>query len=223
MNSTSAPATPVSSRLLFEFERLLETNFGLQTMRGTAHPTLNEWSPTADIHETDEALSFAVELPGIAPDQVQVTAEENVLTVRATRSPRHEGKLGARFHLIERHDGTFVRHFQLPRQRQRVDDHRRVCKRIARAPHTEGGAPAGDGDQGEDHSGSCRERIGCDAARRGSRRAETRGVDSERLEQDSPCWGILVASRDSGRPVPRPVRPAPTLLSSRRFNAANTQ
>ncbi len=114
MNSTSAPATPVSSRLLFEFERLLETNFGLQTMRGTAHPTLNEWSPAADIHETDEALSFAVELPGIAPDQVQVTAEENVLTVRATRSPRHEGKLGARFHLIERHDGTFVRHFQLP-------------------------------------------------------------------------------------------------------------
>ncbi len=114
MNSTSVPATPVSSRLLFEFERLLETNFGLQTMRGTAHPALNEWSPTADIHETDEALSFAVELPGIAPDQVQVTAEENVLTVRATRSPRHEGKLGARFHLIERHDGTFVRHFQLP-------------------------------------------------------------------------------------------------------------
>ena len=114
MNSTSLPTTPVSSRLLFEFERLLETNFGLQTIRGTAHPALNEWSPMADIHETEVALNFSVELPGIAPDQVQVTAEENVLTIRGTRSPRHEGKIGARFHLIERHDGTFVRRFQLP-------------------------------------------------------------------------------------------------------------
>ena len=114
MNTTSSPTMPASSRLLFEFERLLETNFGLQTIRGDAHPTLNEWSPTADIHETEAALNFAVELPGIASDQVQVTAEENVLTIRGTRSPRHEGKIGARFHLIERHDGTFVRRFQLP-------------------------------------------------------------------------------------------------------------
>ena len=105
---------PASSRLLLEFERLLETNFGLQTMRGNTQTALNEWSPAADIHETEEALTFAVELPGIAPDQVQVTAEENVLTIRGTRSPRHEGKIGARFHLIERHDGTFVRRFQLP-------------------------------------------------------------------------------------------------------------
>jgi HSP20 family protein len=114
MNTTSLPAMPTSSRLLLEFERLLETNFGLQAMKGNARTALNEWSPTADIHETEEALTFAVELPGIAPEQVQVTAEENVLTIRGTPSPRHEGKIGARFHLIERHDGTFVRHFQLP-------------------------------------------------------------------------------------------------------------
>lgn len=37
-----------------------------------------------------------------------------MLTIRGTRSPQHEGKIGARFHLIERHDGTFVRRFQLP-------------------------------------------------------------------------------------------------------------
>ncbi len=114
MNSTSLPTMPGSSRLLFDFERLLETNVGLQTMRGNARPALNEWSPTTDIHETEAALNFAVELPGIALDQVQVTAEENMLTIRGTRSPRHEGKIGARFHLIERHDGTFVRRFQLP-------------------------------------------------------------------------------------------------------------
>jgi HSP20 family protein len=113
MNTTSLPRMP-ASRLFLEFERLLDVNFGLQTMKGNAQAALNEWSPAADIHETEEALTFTVELPGIAPDQVQVTAEENVLTIRGTRSPRHEGKIDARFSLIERHDGTFVRRFQLP-------------------------------------------------------------------------------------------------------------
>ena len=113
MNNTSSPTMP-ASRLLLEFERLLDVSLGLQTKQGNAHAALNEWSPAADIHETEEALTFALELPGIAPDQVQVTAEENVLTIRGTRSARHAGKVDARFHLIERHDGAFVRRFQLP-------------------------------------------------------------------------------------------------------------
>jgi HSP20 family protein len=113
MNTTSLETMP-ASRLLLEFERLFDVNLGLQTVKGNAQTALNEWSPAADIHETEEAMTFAVELPGIAPDQVQVTAEENVLTIRASRSPRYEGKVDARFHLIERHDGTFVRRFKLP-------------------------------------------------------------------------------------------------------------
>lgn len=113
MNTTSVSTMPVS-RLLLELERLLDVNFGLHTIKGSAHAALNERSPTADIHETEEALTFTVELPGIAPDQVQVTAEENVLTIRATRSTLDAGITDARFHLIERHDGAFVRRFQLP-------------------------------------------------------------------------------------------------------------
>ena len=113
MNTTSLPTMP-ASRLLLEFQRMLDGNTGLQTVKGNAQTALNEWSPAADIHETDEALTFAVELPGIAPDQVQVTTEENVLTIRGTRSALHAGEIDARFHLIERHDGAFVRRFQLP-------------------------------------------------------------------------------------------------------------
>jgi HSP20 family protein len=113
MNNTSSPTIP-ASRLLLEFERLLDVNFGLQTIKGNAQSALNEWSPAADIHETEEALTFAIELPGITPDQVQVTAEENVLTIRGMRPARHTGKVDERFHLIERHDGAFIRRFQLP-------------------------------------------------------------------------------------------------------------
>jgi HSP20 family protein len=113
MNTSSLPTMP-TSRLLLEFERMLGVNFRLHTIAGNAHAALNEWSPAADIHETEDALTFTVELPGIAADQVQVTAEENVLTIRATRSQPDVEKIDARFHLIERHDGAFVRRFQLP-------------------------------------------------------------------------------------------------------------
>jgi HSP20 family protein len=113
MNTTSLPTMP-ASRLLLEFERMLDVRLGLQPIKGNTPAALNEWSPAADIHETEEALTFTVELPGIAADQVHVTAEENVLTIRGTRSAPHYGKSDARFHLIERHDGAFVRRFQLP-------------------------------------------------------------------------------------------------------------
>ena len=36
MNNTSSPTIPVS-RLLLEFERLLDVNFGFQTIKGNAH------------------------------------------------------------------------------------------------------------------------------------------------------------------------------------------
>ena len=58
------PTIP-ASRLFLEFERMLDVNFGLQTIKGNAHAALNEWSPAADIHETEEALTFTVELPGL--------------------------------------------------------------------------------------------------------------------------------------------------------------
>ena len=112
MNNTSFPTMP-ASRLLLEFERLLDVSVGQPHIKGSA-TALNEWSPAADIHETADALTFAVELPGIAPDQVQVTTDEDVLTIRGTRSAPHAAEIGARFHLIERHAGAFVRRFQLP-------------------------------------------------------------------------------------------------------------
>jgi len=113
MNTSSLPTMP-TSRLLLEFERMLGVNFRLHTITGNAQAALNEWSPTADIHETEDALTFIVELPGIAADHVQVTAEENVLTIRATRSASDAERIDARFHLVERHDAAFVRRFQLP-------------------------------------------------------------------------------------------------------------
>lgn len=96
-----------------QVDRLFEDTFG----RGQAGG--NEWIPAVDIHETDQELTFAVELPGIKPEDVEVTAVDGVLTIHGERN--EEGREGEewRYHLVERNYGSFMRRFQLP---QGVDD-----------------------------------------------------------------------------------------------------
>jgi HSP20 family protein len=90
-----------------EIDRLFEDTFA----RGQAR---SEWSPAVDIRETDEELTFEVELPGIRLEDVEVTAENGILTVHGQRAQeRTEGDEG-RYHLVERAYGSFMRRFQLP-------------------------------------------------------------------------------------------------------------
>jgi HSP20 family protein len=91
-----------------EIDRLFENTF----TRGQAGPS--EWSPAVDIRETDRELTFAVELPGIKPEDVEVTAEDGVLTIRGERTEERKEGEESRYDLIERNYGSFMRRFQLP-------------------------------------------------------------------------------------------------------------
>jgi HSP20 family protein len=77
--------------------------------------TGNSWVPPVDIYQTGEhELVLKAELPDMAREEIDVTVENFVLTVKG------EKKLGAdvkeeQFHHIERHYGAFNRSFQLPR------------------------------------------------------------------------------------------------------------
>ena len=73
-----------------------------------------EWAPPVDIQETDQALTFAVELPGIKPGDVEVTAHDGLLTIRGERTWGREEQADGRYQLVERNYGSFIRQFQLP-------------------------------------------------------------------------------------------------------------
>ena len=73
-----------------------------------------EWTPAVDIQETDQALTFAVELPGIKPGDVEVTANDGLLTIRGERTWGREEQTDGRYHLVERNYGSFIRQFRLP-------------------------------------------------------------------------------------------------------------
>ena len=71
------------------------------------------WFPAVDIKETEEALEFRVELPGLAKDDVEITIENSVLTIGGERKFEQETK-GENYHRLERSYGTFSRSFTLP-------------------------------------------------------------------------------------------------------------
>lgn len=86
--------------------RLFEDTFG----RGQAGRS--EWTPAVDIRETDQELTFAIEIPGSESGDVEVTTENGVLTVHGERTEMWKDE--GRYHLSERGSGSFVRRFQLP-------------------------------------------------------------------------------------------------------------
>jgi len=96
-----------------EIDRLFEDTFGRsQAARTDAAPS--EWTPAVDIWETSQGLTFGVELPGMTREDVEVTAENGILTIRGQRTETRKEGVQGRYHLMERNYGSFVRQFQLP-------------------------------------------------------------------------------------------------------------
>jgi HSP20 family protein len=90
-----------------EIDRLFEDTFGGDSRR-------SGWAPAVDIREDNTEIALEVELPGIKPSDVEVMAENGVLTIRGEKqSGSTEGSEG-RYHVVERSYGSFTRSFQLP-------------------------------------------------------------------------------------------------------------
>jgi HSP20 family protein len=69
------------------------------------------WMPRADLAETEDAWLLTLDLPGIPAENVEVTMEDDTLTVSGERKVSNEQGKG-RFHRIERTYGRFLRTFQ---------------------------------------------------------------------------------------------------------------
>jgi len=68
-----------------------------------------DWTPTADIYETDSGYSIAIDLPGIKRDAIEIDIDENRLMVKGTRVVDD-----SRARRSERPRGKFLRSFTVP-------------------------------------------------------------------------------------------------------------
>ena len=75
--------------------------------------TTQSWVPTLDAWETEDALVYVFDLPGVPQDSISVEAEDNLLTVTASREQSSEISR-EHYHRVERRHGTFSRTVGLP-------------------------------------------------------------------------------------------------------------
>jgi HSP20 family protein len=69
--------------------------------------------PAVDVQEQKDHYVISADLPGVAPADLEITAEKGVLTLRGERkSEQREDATG--YARIERVTGSFVRRFTLP-------------------------------------------------------------------------------------------------------------
>src|ERR1700761_6080384 len=94
------------SRLQKEVDRLFAAPLSTATDSGA-------FLPPVDIHEEDHQFALHLDLPGVDPKAVEITADQGVLTIRGKREEtRKESREG--FRRIERVNGDFQRRFSLP-------------------------------------------------------------------------------------------------------------
>ena len=104
--------TPLGDRL----NQLFSQPFGpLWRLAGAAEQALTAGSfvPAVDIYEDEHNIILTAETPGIDEKDLDISLENNVLTVSGERKMENQEKQD-NFHRIERSYGRFTRSFNLP-------------------------------------------------------------------------------------------------------------
>lgn len=75
-------------------------------------PGLSRFTPSADIIETPEEIQVYVDLPGFKENDIHVSVENQILTVKA-ESSKGTSESGSKYYLSERSCGSCTRSFRL--------------------------------------------------------------------------------------------------------------
>ena len=101
------PARELASMEIDRLQRMFSDFYGEAFSRSA-------WVPPVDIFETDEhEVVLKAELPEVNRDDISVTFENGVLTLKGQRNIEQETKQ-ENYHRVERRHGAFSRSFTLP-------------------------------------------------------------------------------------------------------------
>ena len=88
-------------------------NRGFDAPRQSGEEQLGTWAPAVDIYETEKEIVLKADLPGMNLADVDISLNNNVLSVRGERRFEKEVKEDS-YHRVERAYGNFVRTFTVP-------------------------------------------------------------------------------------------------------------
>lgn len=99
---------------LRQLNRMLDDAFNTWPFENQGTIT-SAWIPPCDIMEDAEGVRIVMEIPGVSPDDVKLSLENNLLTIRGEkRQEEQAGTDDRRVHRYERSYGMFERTFALP-------------------------------------------------------------------------------------------------------------
>jgi len=77
---------------------------------GRSLPSLFErgWSPAVDVAETEDSFIISAELPGMDPENVEISVTGDTLTIKGEKK-QEAAEEGKNFHRVERSYGAFCR------------------------------------------------------------------------------------------------------------------
>ncbi len=97
---------------LRRLNNVLDEAFGLSQLEPNGTLT-SSWIPATDVFEDKDSVKIVVEVPGVRPEDVKISLENNILTIRGEKKQEAEEK-NERVHRYERSYGVFERSFALP-------------------------------------------------------------------------------------------------------------
>ena len=81
--------------------------------RGWGHRLAEFLAPASDARLSDDGYTITVELPGVSEDDIDLTVNEGVVTIKGEKQAEREEK-GDTWYFSERQYGSFSRAFRLP-------------------------------------------------------------------------------------------------------------
>jgi HSP20 family protein len=93
--------------------RLMEDSFVLPSMLGEIRGSGRSWGLAVDMFETNDHLMVRASVPGVKPEDLDVTVQGETLTIKGETKEEREDQQG-RYHFRERRQGAFTRMVTLP-------------------------------------------------------------------------------------------------------------
>lgn len=95
------------------FDRLFDNQLFQEGSTDDSSVVTSQWIPRVDIKEENDRFVLMADLPGIDPEQIEVSMDKGILTIKGERQSETRTET-ERYSRIERAHGTFHRRFALP-------------------------------------------------------------------------------------------------------------
>lgn len=88
-------------------------NYGSNGSANSTNGEFDSWAIPLDVTQNGDETVIRASLPGVAPDEIDVSIEDNVLTIKGQTSSEHQ-EHGDQYLMRERRTGAFHRALRLP-------------------------------------------------------------------------------------------------------------